>query len=144
VDDATMPSRERLPRPFKPLAGLKAATLRHSSWAQDVDAPMDALPRRAADLAGDGTAQDEAASVRASLGPVAAREAPNSDHYIDMTDSLADGSLVPTLGAADGHVPGTRALVACRPPRISPVPSRSGSGLLRGHRIWLASRSTAR
>lgn len=109
VDEATMPSRERLPRPFKPLAGLEAASLRHGSWGQDVDALMDALPRRAAALTGSGTAQQQPAPARAGVGPVRGSEAPDSDHYIDVTDYLADGSLVPMLGsfvgAADGEEP---------------------------------------
>ena len=36
VDDAEMPAREALPRPFRPLADVQAQTLRHASWERDV------------------------------------------------------------------------------------------------------------
>jgi hypothetical protein len=43
VDDAEMPPREALPRPFRPLADVQAQTLRHISWERDVEALADAL-----------------------------------------------------------------------------------------------------
>ena len=43
VDDAEMPARETLPRPFRPLAEVQAQTLRHASWDRDVDALAEAL-----------------------------------------------------------------------------------------------------
>lgn len=43
VDDAEMPARESLPRPFRPLAEVQAQTLRHTSWDRDVDALAEAL-----------------------------------------------------------------------------------------------------
>jgi hypothetical protein len=38
VDDAEMPLREVLPRPFRPLVEVQAQTLHHASWDRDVDA----------------------------------------------------------------------------------------------------------
>ena len=43
VDDAEMPARETLPRPFRPLAEVQAQTLHHTSWDRDVDALAEAL-----------------------------------------------------------------------------------------------------
>jgi SIR2-like domain/TIR domain len=43
VDEATMPAREALPRPFRPLADVQAQTLRHTSWDRDVEALAEAL-----------------------------------------------------------------------------------------------------
>src|SRR5688500_3444372 len=46
VDDAPMPSRESLPRPFKPLVELEAASLRHASFTDDVEALAARLSER--------------------------------------------------------------------------------------------------
>jgi SIR2-like domain/TIR domain len=43
VDDAEMPVRETLPRPFRPLADVQAQMLRHASWERDVEALAEAL-----------------------------------------------------------------------------------------------------
>jgi SIR2-like domain/TIR domain len=43
VDDAEMPPREALPRPFRPLADVQAQMLRHVSWERDVEALGEAL-----------------------------------------------------------------------------------------------------
>jgi hypothetical protein len=43
VDDAEMPSRDTLPRPFRALAEAQAQTLHHISWDRDVDALAEAL-----------------------------------------------------------------------------------------------------
>ena len=43
VDDAEMPPRETLPRPFRPLADVQAQTLHHASWDRDVEALAEAL-----------------------------------------------------------------------------------------------------
>ena len=48
VDDAEMPAREALPRPFRPLADVQAQTLRHASWERDVEALADVLAHLAA------------------------------------------------------------------------------------------------
>jgi hypothetical protein len=43
VDEAEMPPREALPRPFKPLADVQAQTLHHTSWDRDVEALAEAV-----------------------------------------------------------------------------------------------------
>jgi SIR2-like domain/TIR domain len=43
VDDAEMPARETLPRPFRPLVDVQAQTLHHTSWDRDVDALTEVL-----------------------------------------------------------------------------------------------------
>jgi hypothetical protein len=48
VDDAEMPAREALPRPFRPLAEIQAQTLHHMSWERDVDALAEAVAHVAA------------------------------------------------------------------------------------------------
>jgi hypothetical protein len=48
VDDAEMPPRELLARPFRPLIERQAHVLRHASWERDCEALADALPTSAA------------------------------------------------------------------------------------------------
>lgn len=43
VDDAEMPPRETLPRPFRPLADVQAQTLHHASWDRDLEALVEVL-----------------------------------------------------------------------------------------------------
>jgi SIR2-like domain/TIR domain len=43
VDDAEVPARETLPRPFRPLVEVQAQTLHHASWDRDVDALAEVL-----------------------------------------------------------------------------------------------------
>jgi hypothetical protein len=43
VDDAQVPARETLPRPFRPLVDVQAQTLHHASWDRDVDALAEVL-----------------------------------------------------------------------------------------------------
>jgi hypothetical protein len=43
VDDAQMPPRDALPRPFRPLADVQAQTLHHASWEGDVEALAEVL-----------------------------------------------------------------------------------------------------
>jgi SIR2-like domain/TIR domain len=43
VDDAEMPVRDTLPRPFRPLVDAQAQTLHHASWDRDVDALEEVL-----------------------------------------------------------------------------------------------------
>jgi hypothetical protein len=99
VDEASMPIRETLPRPFRPLTGLEAATLRHASWDQDIDSLIEDLERWTAE------ARLRQANVTAAAPhPVAAEQiparsnAPDPDHYMDVADYFADGSLVTVLG----------------------------------------------
>jgi SIR2-like domain/TIR domain len=48
VDDAEMPAREGLPRPFRPLVDVQAQMLHHASWDRDVEALGNALTQFAA------------------------------------------------------------------------------------------------
>jgi SIR2-like domain/TIR domain len=81
VDDATMPAREALPRPFRPLADVQAQTLHHTSWDRDVEALVEALthlaehprpwePRPAAPAAGQrrSSGRSDAERVACYLG----------------------------------------------------------------------------
>ena len=43
VDDADMPARDTLPRPFQPLVDVQAQSLHHTSWDRDVDALAEVL-----------------------------------------------------------------------------------------------------
>jgi hypothetical protein len=49
VDDAEMPSREQLPRPFRALAEVQAQIVHHASWERDVEALADALDQLTAE-----------------------------------------------------------------------------------------------
>jgi hypothetical protein len=100
VEDASMPIRETLPRPFRPLTDLEAATLRNAYWDQDVKNLVEDLERRTEE------GRREQARVTAPAAPPAPTEqiparsnAPDPDHYDDVADYLADGSLVAVLGA---------------------------------------------
>jgi hypothetical protein len=48
VDDAEMPARETLPRPFRPLADVQAQVLRDASWERDLQALVETLTHLAA------------------------------------------------------------------------------------------------
>lgn len=94
VDDAALPSRDALPRPFRPITSLNAVTLRHGSWDQDLAALIDAL--------------NAPAPVAAPRAPVAQRPppdewepapgGPDERHYRRIAKALASGALVPVLG----------------------------------------------
>jgi hypothetical protein len=108
VDDARMPARETLPRPFRPLAGLEAATLRHASWDRDVEDLMSSLEQRLAESrrAPDRPSEDpapgeERRAVTALAEPQTAGglPGPDADHYAEVADYFAEGSLVVVLGA---------------------------------------------
>ena len=45
VDDAQMPLRDSLPRPFRPVTRMQARTLRHEDWDRDVEVLIDELIR---------------------------------------------------------------------------------------------------
>ncbi len=105
VDEAPMPAREMLPRPFKPLPSLEATTLRHASWDQDLEALMESLEQRVAERRRGG-------GVPSAGLPVIERQAPEAeeplatsstgleaDHFADVAECFAQGSLVAVLGA---------------------------------------------
>jgi hypothetical protein len=95
VDDAEMPAREALPRPFRPLADVQAQTLRHVSWDRDVDALADAL----AHLAAQPQPWEPPSEAPASQsGPSDRSDAERIACYI------AEGSVVTVLGSAANAV----------------------------------------
>jgi hypothetical protein len=104
VDDAPMPRRDALPRPFKALAALESATLRHSSWDADVNNLIARLERTVArqpvvtvtqveELARPPSSQPPSSPVAAP-----APSAPDAEHFADIIECLEDASLVLMLG----------------------------------------------
>jgi SIR2-like domain/TIR domain len=95
VDDAQMPAKDALPRPFRPLAELQAHTLHHASWDRDVEALADTVARMAA-RPQPGEPPPQAPGVRAG-GPVSAAAE-------RMASYLAEGSAVTVLGSGANAV----------------------------------------
>jgi hypothetical protein len=91
VDDAKMPTREALPRPFRPLADVQAQTLRHVSWERDVEALVEALAHLATQPRPWETPSEAPAS---QSGPSSGSDAERIARYI------AEGSVVTVLGSA--------------------------------------------
>jgi hypothetical protein len=95
VDDAAMPAREALPRPFRPLADVQAQMLRHASWERDVEALAEALTH-----------------IAERFRPVRqpARPPPTEPRPTGRTDAeriaryLAEGSVVTVLGSGTNAV----------------------------------------
>jgi hypothetical protein len=95
VDDAEMPPREALPRPFRPLADVQAQTLRHVSWDRDVEALAEAL----AHLPAQPPAWKPPSEAPASHpGPSGRSDVERIACYI------AEGSVVTVLGSAANAV----------------------------------------
>jgi SIR2-like domain/TIR domain len=95
VDDAEMPVREALPRPFRPLADVQAQMLRHASWDRDVEALADALAHIAARFR----------PVRPP--PEALEQQPSRSGRTDaerIGRYLAEGSVVTVLGSGANAV----------------------------------------
>jgi SIR2-like protein/TIR domain-containing protein len=98
VDGATMPSREALPRPFKPMARLQAVPLRHDSWEGDLSILIDLV-----------TSEGPAPSIEPDGGAAPPEElpetwepipgGPDDYHYEGLVADLEDGTVVPVLGA---------------------------------------------
>jgi hypothetical protein len=95
VDDATLPSRDALPRPFRPITSLNAITLRHASWDQDLETLVSALAAPAPAAA----AQATAAAVSAPESWEPSPGGPGESHCRRVAKALSGGSLVPVLGA---------------------------------------------
>ena len=99
VDDAEMPARDRLPRPFKPLTRLQAATLRHSSWDQDVEALVASLEQVGPQPLG----VHEDSPWRPILEPQALSSAvglqADPRHYETVARHLVNGTVVPVVGS---------------------------------------------
>ncbi len=95
VDDAALPSRDTLPRPFRPITSLNAVTLRHASWDQDLETLVSALAAPAPVAAPAPAATTPAAPD--SWEPAAG--GPGESHYRRIAKALSRGVLVPVLGA---------------------------------------------
>jgi hypothetical protein len=95
VDDAEMPPREALPRPFRPLADVQAQTLRHATWERDVEALAEALPHIATSLRPSRPSPEPAA--RPSV-PAARTDTERIASY------LAERSVVTVLGSGANAV----------------------------------------
>jgi hypothetical protein len=108
VDDAAMPARESLPRPFRPLAEIQAQTLHHTTWDRDVDALAEVLAHLAARP---GPPEPPLEPTVSQRGPPAVTDAERIAGYI------VERSVVTVLGsganAADRDTPwqpGSKAL----------------------------------
>ena len=94
VDDAALPSREGLPRPFRPITSLNAVTLRNASWNQDLESLVGALAAR----------RRSRPRSRRPPGPrpeawEPAPGGPGQNHYRRIAKAVSRGALVPVLGA---------------------------------------------
>jgi SIR2-like domain/TIR domain len=98
VDGAGMPSREALPRPFKPIARLQAVPLRHDSWDADLAVLIDLVTSKgpAPTVEPDGGA-DPPEELPTTWEPVPG--GPDEYHYENLVADLEDGTVVPVLGA---------------------------------------------
>jgi SIR2-like protein/TIR domain-containing protein len=95
VDDAEMPAREALPRPFRPLADVQAQMLRHASWDRDVEALAEALAHIAARFR----------RVRPPAEPPAPQPSPTGRTDAErICFHLARGSVVAVLGSGANAV----------------------------------------
>jgi hypothetical protein len=95
VDDAEMPSREVLPRPFRPLADVQAQMLRHASWERDVEALADALTHVA----------ERFRPARPATAPPARDPRPPSQTDAErIAFHLGRGSVVSVLGSGANAV----------------------------------------
>jgi SIR2-like domain/TIR domain len=95
VDDAEMPPREALPRPFRPLADVQAQKLRHVSWDRDLDALAEALAHLAAQPRPWETPSDVPPSQTGS---------PTRADPERIASYIAEGSVVAVLGSAANAV----------------------------------------
>ena len=95
VDDAEMPAREALPRPFRPLADVQAQTLRHVSWDRDVDALAEALSH----LAEQPRPWESTSEV-----PIRQSASPSRADPERIASYIAEGSVVAVLGSAANAV----------------------------------------
>jgi len=95
VDDAEMPTREALPRPFRPLAEVQAQMLRHASWDRDVEALAEALTHIA----------ERFRPVRPPAAPPARQARPTGRTDAErIVFHLGRGSVVSALGSGANAV----------------------------------------
>ena len=78
VDGAALPSRDVLPRPFRPITSLNAVTLRHASWDQDLETLVGALaaPRAGGGRRAGGRRARRAGGLGAGCGRAARESLP--------------------------------------------------------------------
>jgi hypothetical protein len=95
VDDAALPLREALPRPFRPITSLNAVTLRHATWERDLESLIDALAAPTLVAASQPASADEPA--REPTEP--ASSGPPESHYRRVAKALSRGVLVPVIGS---------------------------------------------
>jgi hypothetical protein len=101
VDDAALPARESLPRPFRPITALNAVTLRHASWDQDLEALIDALAAPPPVPAPE-TVVAEPSQTEWEPAP----GGPGESHYRRAGKALSRGNLIPVLGAGTAAATG--------------------------------------
>jgi hypothetical protein len=95
VDDAEMPAREALPRPFRPLADVQAQTLHHASWDHDVEVLAEVL----ADLP--ARRQPRQPEPEIPAGHTGRAERTDTER---VARYIADGSVVTVLGSGANAV----------------------------------------
>jgi hypothetical protein len=99
VDDAEMPARDSLPRPFKPVTRLQAETLRHGSWDRDVEALVASLEEVGPQPPGvpEGSSRLLALDAQGRTSfPVESHA--QRHHYRTVARHLANGTVVPVVG----------------------------------------------
>jgi hypothetical protein len=98
VDDAELPARETLPRPFRPLVDVQAQVLRHISWDRDVDALAEVLAHlaHAAQLA---SARQSAMPQPRFESPAGLRGPPARTDAERVASYLVERSVVTVLGS---------------------------------------------
>jgi hypothetical protein len=95
VDDAEMPVREALPRPFRPLVEAQAQTLHHTSWDRDVDALAEAV----AYVAGQPRLREPQ-----SESPARTRRSPGRTDAERIACYIVEHSVVTVLGSGANAV----------------------------------------
>ena len=96
VDDADMPARDRLPRPFRPLTRLQARRIRHEDWDRDVEALLAALET----LGPPAFDADQSAAPERAVAPMSEMNGslPERRHYETVARHLGNGTVVPIVG----------------------------------------------
>jgi hypothetical protein len=95
VDGAELPSRDALPRPFRPITALNAVSLRHASWDQDLETLVAALAVPAPVAGSQPVVRERPAPEVWEPAP----GGPGENHYRRIAKGLSRGVLVPVLGA---------------------------------------------
>ena len=108
VDDARMPSADRLRRPLKPLAEIQAAGLRHTRWDDDMKRLVERIERVGLEI-GEALEEERRPSPTPGSAPSPQEERPSlrkvapppdQGHYQDLVRQILDeGAVVPILGS---------------------------------------------